>query len=73
MTPRSQPMLREAPARARLRAAAARRRAPSGPHRWLQRRLDRGGRLGGIIVARALGPEMRGEYAAVTAWFGVPS
>jgi O-antigen/teichoic acid export membrane protein len=27
--------------------------------------------LGGIIIARALGPEMRGEYAAVTAWFGV--
>ena len=27
--------------------------------------------LGGIIVARALGPEMRGEYAAVTAWFSV--
>jgi len=27
--------------------------------------------LGGIIVARALGPVMRGEYAAVTAWFGV--
>ena len=27
--------------------------------------------LGGIIAARALGPEMRGEYAAVTAWFGV--
>jgi O-antigen/teichoic acid export membrane protein len=27
--------------------------------------------LGGIIVARALGPELRGEYAAVTAWFGV--
>jgi O-antigen/teichoic acid export membrane protein len=27
--------------------------------------------LGGIIVARALGPEMRGEYAAVIAWFGV--
>jgi O-antigen/teichoic acid export membrane protein len=27
--------------------------------------------LGGIIVARALGPEMRGDYAAVTAWFGV--
>jgi O-antigen/teichoic acid export membrane protein len=27
--------------------------------------------LGGIIVARVLGPEMRGEYAAVTAWFGV--
>ena len=27
--------------------------------------------LGGIIVARALGPEIRGEYAAVTAWFGV--
>jgi len=27
--------------------------------------------LGGIIIARALGPEMRGEYAAVTSWFGV--
>jgi O-antigen/teichoic acid export membrane protein len=27
--------------------------------------------VGGIIVARALGPEMRGEYAAVTAWFGI--
>jgi O-antigen/teichoic acid export membrane protein len=27
--------------------------------------------LGGIIVARALGPAVRGEYAAVTAWFGV--
>ncbi len=27
--------------------------------------------LGGIVVARALGPELRGEYAAVTAWFGV--
>jgi O-antigen/teichoic acid export membrane protein len=27
--------------------------------------------LGGVIVARTLGPEMRGEYAAVTAWFGV--
>ncbi|MGH3220389.1 MAG: oligosaccharide flippase family protein [Streptosporangiaceae bacterium] len=27
--------------------------------------------LGGIIVARALGPEMRGEYAAVSAWFGL--
>lgn len=27
--------------------------------------------LGGVIVARALGPELRGEYAAVTAWFGV--
>jgi O-antigen/teichoic acid export membrane protein len=27
--------------------------------------------LGGIIVARALGPDLRGEYAAVTAWFGV--
>ena len=27
--------------------------------------------LGGIIVARVLGPAMQGEYAAVTAWFGV--
>jgi O-antigen/teichoic acid export membrane protein len=27
--------------------------------------------LGGIVVARALGPAMRGEYAAITAWFGI--
>src|ERR1700677_2589303 len=27
--------------------------------------------LGGVVIARALGPTMRGEYAAVTAWFGV--
>ena len=27
--------------------------------------------LGGVIIARVLGPEMRGEYAAVTVWFGV--
>ncbi len=27
--------------------------------------------LGAIVVARALGPGLRGEYAAVTAWFGV--
>lgn len=27
--------------------------------------------LGGILIARVLGPEVRGEYAAVTAWFGV--
>jgi O-antigen/teichoic acid export membrane protein len=27
--------------------------------------------LGGVVVARALGPTMRGNYAAVTAWFGV--
>lgn len=27
--------------------------------------------LAGIIVARALGPGLRGEYAAVTAWFGL--
>ncbi len=27
--------------------------------------------LGGVIIARALGPELRGEYAAVTAWFGM--
>ena len=27
--------------------------------------------LGGIIFARAMGPTVRGEYAAVTAWFGV--
>jgi O-antigen/teichoic acid export membrane protein len=26
--------------------------------------------LGGIILARALGPVVRGEYAAITAWFG---
>ncbi len=27
--------------------------------------------LAGIILARALGPTMRGEYAAITAWFGI--
>ena len=27
--------------------------------------------LGGVIMARAVGPTIRGEYAAVTAWFGV--
>ncbi len=27
--------------------------------------------VGGVIVARALGPTVRGEYAAITAWFGV--
>ena len=26
--------------------------------------------LGGIILARAVGPTVRGEYAAITAWFG---
>jgi O-antigen/teichoic acid export membrane protein len=27
--------------------------------------------LGGLIVARELGPTVRGEYAAITAWFGI--
>lgn len=27
--------------------------------------------LGGVILARAVGPTVRGEYAAVTSWFGV--
>jgi len=27
--------------------------------------------LGGIVVARAVGPTVRGEYAAVTSWFGL--
>ena len=27
--------------------------------------------LGGVIVARAVGPTVRGEYAAVTSWLGV--
>ena len=27
--------------------------------------------LGGIILARAVGPTVRGEYAAITAWFGI--
>jgi O-antigen/teichoic acid export membrane protein len=27
--------------------------------------------LSGVIVARALGPTMRGNYAAITAWFGI--
>jgi O-antigen/teichoic acid export membrane protein len=29
------------------------------------------GGLGGIVIARAVGPSVRGEYAAVTAWFGI--
>lgn len=29
------------------------------------------GSLGGLIIARAVGPAVRGEYAAVTSWFGV--
>jgi O-antigen/teichoic acid export membrane protein len=29
------------------------------------------GALSGVIVARAVGPTVRGEYAAVTAWFGL--
>jgi O-antigen/teichoic acid export membrane protein len=29
--------------------------------------------LGGVVVARALGPSMRGEYAAIVAWFGILS
>ena len=27
--------------------------------------------LAGIVLARALGPTMQGEYAAITAWFGI--
>ena len=27
--------------------------------------------LGGIILARTFGPTVRGEYAAITAWFGI--
>jgi O-antigen/teichoic acid export membrane protein len=27
--------------------------------------------LGGVIIARAVGPTVRGEYAAVTSWFGL--
>jgi O-antigen/teichoic acid export membrane protein len=27
--------------------------------------------VGGVILARAMGPTVRGEYAAVTSWFGV--
>lgn len=27
--------------------------------------------FGGVVVARALGPTGRGEYAAITAWFGI--
>jgi O-antigen/teichoic acid export membrane protein len=29
------------------------------------------GALGGVIIARVVGPTVRGEYAAVTAWMGV--
>lgn len=27
--------------------------------------------LGGVLIARTLGPAVRGEYAAVTSWFGI--
>ena len=27
--------------------------------------------IGGVILARVLGPTVRGEYAAVTSWFGI--
>jgi O-antigen/teichoic acid export membrane protein len=27
--------------------------------------------LGGILLARSVGPAVRGEYAAITAWFGI--
>lgn len=27
--------------------------------------------VAGVLIARSVGPEIRGEYAAVTAWFGV--
>jgi O-antigen/teichoic acid export membrane protein len=27
--------------------------------------------IGGVLVARVLGPTLRGEYAAITSWFGV--
>jgi O-antigen/teichoic acid export membrane protein len=27
--------------------------------------------LGGVVIARTVGPTVRGEYAAVTSWFGV--
>ena len=27
--------------------------------------------LGGVILARTFGPTLRGEYAAITAWFAV--
>src|ERR1700733_7335815 len=27
--------------------------------------------LGGVLIARVVGPTIRGEYAAVTSWFGV--
>lgn len=27
--------------------------------------------LGGVILARTLGPTVRGEYAAITSWFGI--
>ena len=50
---------------------AARHRAPGGPHGRLQRRLGRSGRPGRHYRRTGPGPDMRGEYAAVTAWFGV--
>ena len=29
------------------------------------------GALGGVLMARAVGPVVRGEYAAVISWFGI--
>jgi len=59
----------------RLRVAAAMRRSDTA--RSVARTAGfnlvatAAGGLGGIIIARALGPTVRGEYAAVTAWMGV--
>jgi O-antigen/teichoic acid export membrane protein len=61
----------------RLRELASVLLRPRGAGRQVARTVGFNGAsfaasgLGGLIVARALGPEMQGEYAAVTAWFGV--
>lgn len=63
-------------ATARFRAAATNWRRP-GVRRTVARTAAfnvasaAAAAIGGVVVARALGPSLRGDYAAITAWFGV--
>lgn len=63
-------------ASARFRAAATNWRRP-GVRRTVARTAgfnvasSAAAAIGGVVVARVLGPSLRGDYAAITAWFGV--
>lgn len=63
-----------APSRIQLLAASVRR---SGAVRTVARTAGfnvastAAAGLGGILLARAVGPAVRGEYAAITSWFGI--